>query len=344
MSTGDYADMEIRNAVAHRIEKQRNSRGAVVHVAAAEVEKDAALQTLLQHVLASYNDRCSRHTGSFETDEENYRLSVGVRACVDGSSDFLSFTAIAMERLRVKISDVTFATGGYVLFVRYANLGREMLLIAKLSQEVGAIFSPDLHRVMEAEYLNLDRLQVAARLDIDVWTNGGDRYLTFVLKMDQGQPADYFKEFIGCRIDQDSKVESNKVVVVVKDFVEKLIEDKDIVQENKPDILRRAYEYTVELRKSPDSTGLSFEGLANAIWPDEPEKFLSYLNLHHEQPSAGFMPDRTVFKKLSSINFRSKDLSLKMTHDFKQAHVSTEGRRVMINDAPEKLIRELTEG
>lgn len=336
--------MEIRNAVAHRIEKQRNSRGAAVHLAVTEVEKNEALQTLLQHVLASYNDRCSRHTGSFEADEENYRLSVGVRAFVEGNSEFLSFTVTAMERLRVKISDVMFATGGYVLFVRYAHLGREMLLIAKLSQEVGAIFSPDLHHVVPAEYLNLDRLQVAARLDIDVWTSGGDRYLTFVLKMDQGQPADYFKEFIGCRIDQDSKIESNKVVVVVKGFVAKLVEDGDILQENMPDIQRRAYDYAVELRKSPDSTGLSFDGLANAVWPDEPEKFLSYLNHHDEQPSAGFMPDRTVFKKLSSINFRSKEFSVKMTYDFKQSHVSTEGRRVVINNAPEKLIRELTEG
>ncbi len=336
--------MEIRNAVAHRIEKERNSRGATVHLAEAEVEKDQALQALLQQVLTSYNDRCSRHTGSFEVDEENYRLSVGVRAFLDGSSDFLSFTVTAMERLRVKISDITFATGGYVLFVRYIHSDREMLLIAKLSQEVGAFFSRELDHVVQSEYLNLDRLQVAARLDINVWQGGGERYLTFVLKIDQGHPADYFKEFIGCRIDQDSKVESNKVVLVVKGFVTKLVEDGDIVQENAPDIQRRAYDYALELRKSPDSTGLSFEGLANAVWPDEPEKFLGYLNGHNEQPSAGFMPDRTVFKKLSSINYRSKELSVKMTYDFKQSHVSTEGRRVVINEAPQKLIRELTEG
>jgi nucleoid-associated protein len=336
--------MEIRNAVAHRIEKQRNARGATVISATAEIEKDQALEVLLQHVLTSYNNRSSRHTGSFEPDEENYRLSVGVRAFLEGESDFHALSLTAMERLRVKISDVMFATGGYVLFVRYVHRDREMILIAKLSQEVGAIFSPDLHHVVQSSYLNLDRLQVAARLDVDAWRAGEERYLTFVLKMEQGHPADYFKEFIGCRIDQDSKVESNKVVAVVRGFVTKLVEDGEIVQELAPDVQRRAYDYALELRKAPDSTGLSFEGLANAVWPDEPEKFLSYLNHHPEQPSAGFMPDRTAFKKLSSINFRSKELSVKMTYDFKQAHVSTEGRRVVIDDAPEKLIKELTEG
>lgn len=335
--------MEIRNAVAHRIEKQRNARGASSFLAAAEVEKDQALETLLQQVLISYNSRCSRHTGSFDPDEENYRLSVAIRAFLDGESEFHQLSVMAMDRLRIKISDVMFATGGYVLFVRYVHGGREMILIAKLSQEVGAIFSPDLHHVVPSSYLNLDRLQVAARLDVDAWRNGEDRYLTFVLKMEQGQPADYFKEFIGCRIDQDSKTESNKVVAVVKGFVANLVETGDVTQELVPDIQRRAYDYALELRKSPDSTGLSFEGLANAVWPDEPERFLGYLNSHPEQPSAGFMPDRAVFKKLSSINFRSKELSVKMTYDFKQAHVSTEGRRVVIEDAPEKLIKELTE-
>lgn len=336
--------MEIRNAVAHRIEKQRNARGALSILATAEVEKDQALETLLQQVLTSYNNRSSRHTGSFEPDEENYRLSVTIRNFLDGELDFHSLSVTAMERLRVKINDVMFATGGYVLFARYVHSDREMILIAKLSQEVGAIFSPDLHNVVQSSYLNLDRLQVAARLDVDAWKRGEDRYLTFVLKMDQGQPADYFKEFIGCRIDQDSKVESNKVVAVVKAFVMSLVDDGDIAQELVPDIQRRAYDYALELRKAPDSTGLSFEGLANAVWPDEPERFLSYLNHHPEQPSAGFMPDRTAFKKLSSINFRSKELSVKMTYDFKQAHVSTEGRRVVIENAPEKFIKELTEG
>jgi nucleoid-associated protein len=336
--------MEIRNAVVHRIEKQRNVRGAEVLLAEAEIEKDEALSELLRHVLASYNSRSSRHTGSFEDDQENYRLSVGIRSFLGGETEFIEFSATAMERLKIKINDVMFATGGYVLFVRYTHADRDMLLISKLSQEVGAIFSSDLHRVVQASYLNLDRLQVAARLDIAAWNSGGDRYLTFVLKMDQGQPADYFKEFIGCRIDQDSKVESNKVVLVVKGFVAKLVEDRVIPQERAPDIQRRAYDYALELRKSPDSTGLSFDGLANAVWPDEPEAFLEFLNLHEHQPSSGFMPDRTVFKKLSSINFRSKELSLKMTYDFLQSHVSTDGSTVMISDAPEKLIRELTEG
>lgn len=336
--------MEIQNAVAHRLEKQRNVKGATVHAADAEIVKNAALTELLQNVLESYNSRCSRHTGSFEEDAENYRFSVGVEGFLDGTTDFLSFSKTAMERLRVKVTDVTFASGGYVLFVRYSHNERQMLLVAKLSQENGTIFSADLHEVVQSQYLNLERLQVAARVDLDSWKAGETRYLTFVMKQEHGHPSDYFKVFIGCRIDQDSKVESTKLVKVVKDFASQMVSESQITAEQIPDIQRRVYDYAEELRKRPEPGALEFDSLANAIWPDQPDVFLKYLNNHPEQPSSGFMPDRTVFKKLSAINFSSRDFSLKMTYEFKQQHVTTKGQTVVIHDAPPKLIQELTEG
>lgn len=336
--------MEIRNAVAHRLEKARNVRGATVHPADAEIVKNEAFTALFQNVLESYNSRCSRHTGSFQEDEENYRFSVGARAYVAGEMEFLAFTVTAMERLRVQINDVTFAGGGYVLFVRYLHANRDMLLVAKLNAEAGAIFTPDLHEVVQSEYLNLDRLQVAARVDLEGWKGGDDRYLTFVLKQDRGSPSDYFREFIGCRINQDSKIESNKLVKVVKEFANKLADDGVIPAEGVPDVQRRAFDYASELIKGHEKQPLLFDTLANAVWPEEPEKFMRFLNDHPEQPSSGFIPDRTTLKKLSDINFKSRELTVKMTYEFKLQHVSTEGNRVVITDAPAKLVKELTEG
>lgn len=336
--------MEIRNAVVHRLEKQRNAKGATVNTADAEIVKNQALTQLLQNVLESYNSRCSRHAGSFEADIENYRFSVGVNSFLDGGTDFLTFSKVAMERLRLNVTDVTFASGGYVLFVLYAHNARQMLLVAKLSQEDGAIFSADLHEVVEAQYLNLNRLQVAARIDLDAWKGAEPRYLTFVMKQEHGHPSIYFKEFIGCSIDQDSKVESTKLVKVVKDFAVSLLAESLISAEQVPEIQRRAYDHAEELRKRPEPGTMEFDSLANALWPDEPEVFLKFLNNHPEQPSTGFMPDRTVFKKLSAINFTSRDFSLKMTYAFKQEHVTTEQGKIVIHDAPQRLMQELTEG
>lgn len=336
--------MEILNAVAHRLDKQRNVKGATVVGAHTEIVKNEALDQLLSNVLESYNSRCSRHTGSFEKDEENFRFSVALRKFVNAKSNFLDFTTTAMSRLRQIINDITFASGGYVLFVRYRHAERDMLLVAQLNQEDGAIFSPDLHEVIQSQYLNLDHLRVAARIDLGSWAAQEDRYLTFVLKKDHGHPSDYFKEFIGCHIDQDSKIESNKLVRVVKDFANHIAEKNVIAIDSVPDIQRRAYDYADSLVKQDEPAGIQFDLLANAVWPDDPSLFLHYLNNHAEQPSAGFIPDKTVFKKLSGISFKSASLSLKMTYEFKQEHVTTAGDTVTILKAPKKLLEELTEG
>jgi nucleoid-associated protein YejK len=243
------------------------------------------------------------------------------------------------------MNDVTFAGGGYLLLVRYAHQQRDMVLVAKLNAQAGAIFSEDLHRVIRASYLNLDRLQVAARIDVGSWLAGDERYLSFVLKKDKDDgPSDYFQDFVGCRVDQDSKVESRKLVRVVRDFATSLVDSGTIEADSLPDVQRRAFDYATALRRGESHRMDAFDLLANAVWPDDPDRFVSFLNSHEDPPSAGFVPDPTTMKKLSNIDFKSRDLSVKMTYSFKQQHVRIDGQRIVIEDAPQRLLQELTEG
>ena len=337
--------MEIQNAVAHRLIKPRRARGAEVRPADAELDRTDELNELLIAVLDSYNNRSSRFSGSFEPDEENYRFSVTLRAMLAGESSFLAFSLTALERLRLKVEDIVFASGGYLLLVRYTHQQRDFLLVAKLNAQAGAIFSEDLHRVIRASYLNLDRLQVAARIDLGAWHAGAERYLSFVLKRDKNEgPPDYFQDFVGCRVDQDSKIESKKLVQVVKDFSHHVAETGALVLEQVPDLQQRAYDYVEAIRRGEAPRLDTFDPLANAVWPDDPEAFLRFLNAHPDPPSAGFVPDATTLKKLSNINFKSRDISIKMTYAYKQQHVRTDGNRVVIENAPDRLIQELTGG
>lgn len=337
--------MEIENAVAHRLVKERSSKGASVRPADAELDRTNELNELLLALLDSYNNRSSRYSGSFEADEENYRFGVTLRAMLAGESTFLDFSLAALERLRLKIQDVVFAGGGYLLLIRYAHQHRDFLLVAKLNAQAGAIFSDDLHRVVRADYLNLDRLQVAARIDVGAWQAGDERYLSFVLKKDKDDgPSDYFQDFIGCRIDQDSKVESRKLVQVVRDFSHHQVDAGHLEAEQVPELHRRAYDYVESLRRGEAPRLDAFDLLANAVWPEEPDAFLRFLNGHIDPPSAGFVPDGATLKKLSNINFKSRDISIKMTYTYKQQHVRTDGQRIIIENAPERLIQELTEG
>lgn len=334
--------MEILNAAVHELVKTRNARGAtVIPPVEGEINRGDSLDSLLTKILHSYNSRCSRHSGSFEQDTENFRFSPNLQECLEGRTSFIDFTGIAMERLRFIVGDIPFASGGFLIYVRYSHNDRDMLLVAKLNKESGAIFSADLREVVESSYLNVDHLQVAARVDIQAWRNGDERYLTFVMRQDKDNPSDYFKEFIGCRIDQDSKIESKKLVKVVKDFVNQQIDVGAIQPDFAPDLQQRAYDYVETLHRQDPTAPLSFEALANTVWPDHPETFLAFINAHDEQPSTGFIPDRTALKALSNINFKSKELTLKTTYQFKQQHIRIDGDQVVIENAPARLIAEL---
>ncbi|UUS14337.1 nucleoid-associated protein [Stenotrophomonas sp. CD2] len=336
--------MEILNAVAHKVNKDRGVKGASLAEAKGELARTDELNSLMLTLLDSYNNRSSRFAGSFEEDEDNYRFSVHLRDHLDGKTSFIDFSIHAGRRLVVSMNDVIFAGGGYMLLLRYTHQQRDMLMVAKLNPQSGAIFSDDLDKVVRAPYLNLDRLQVAARIDLAAWLAGGQRYLSFVLKKNKDDgPSDYFEDFVGCKVDQDSKVESKKLVLVVKDFASSLVDAEAMPAGDVPDLQRRAFDYVESLRKSDSPRLDDFEGLANAIWPDEPTAFLHFLNGHESAPSAGFLPDATSIKALSDINYKSKELSLKMTYTFKQGHVHLDGTTVIIKQAPEKLIQELNE-
>ncbi|MBD9377626.1 nucleoid-associated protein [Pseudoxanthomonas sp. PXM04] len=337
--------MEIVSAIAHKVEKFRGVLGATSIKSDAELEQTDELDSLMLTLLDSYNNRSSRYSGSFETDTANYPLSNQLKELISGDLNFKDFSLLALNRLCDQIKDVVFASGGYLLVIRYSHNDRDMLLIAKLNPQSGAIFSEDLHKVIKAPYLNLDKLQVAARVDIKAWSAGAERYLTFVLRREQDSgPSDYFQKFVGCRVDQDSKIESKKLVIVVKDFASNLAAMSALKEEDIPDVRRRAFDFIENVRKGEAAKMDSFEGLANAIWPEDPNAFLIFLNGHADPPSAGFAPDATTIKGLSDINFKSKELTLKMTYEFRSSHVRINEGRVIIENAPERLVRELTEG
>ncbi|MES1927273.1 nucleoid-associated protein [Salinisphaera sp. T31B1] len=337
--------MEIVNAIVHKIIKESGVVGATTQDSDEELERTGELNDLMFTLLDSYNNRSSRYAGSFNTDTNNYPLSSHLQRVLNGKISFKDFSDLAVERLREEMNSVVFASGGYLLLMRYSHNDRDMLLIAKLNSQSGAIFSEDLHKVVRAPYLNLDKLQVAARVDLRAWLEDAERYLTFVLRRDKDAgPSDYFQNFVGCQVDQDSKAESKKLVIVVRDFANGLVEAGVLPENEMPDVRRRAFDYADALRKSDAPRVESFEALANAVWPDEPEAFLRFFNNHDEPPSAGFVPDATTIKALSDINYRSKELTLKMTYEFKSAHVRVVDGKVVIEQAPDRLLRELAEG
>lgn len=333
--------MEVRQAAVHYIAKNAHSEEVEVTPAAGLLEISQQLGTLVDEILESYNTRCAQQSGVFQEDEVNYPVSALFRSYHEGATDFLPVTVTATNRLAVLMRQQLLSTGGHVLFVHYVRADRHFLLIVKLNSAKGSMFE-GLARVRDADHLNVHTLQVAARTNLSAWIAGEDiRYLSFVCKREMGHPSNYFKEFIGCDMRADSKVESGKLATVVDEYCKLQLEAGAHSEDDSVAIMRRVFDYAIERTKAREAINLS--AVASIVSPDNAELFTTFLNDHPNRPTDEFIADRGSLRKLAAYVFVSRDFKMTMSHQFKTDHrVRVENGRLIIDNPPSQLVEDLS--
>ncbi len=332
--------MDVKQAAVHYISKVAHNDQVEVTPAETLLESSTQLGALVNEIIESYNARCAQQSGVFQSDEENYPLSALLRDYHEGREDFLAATVTAVNRLAFLMRQQLLSTGGHVLFVHYSRGDENYVLIVKLNSARGSMFE-DLARVREADHLNVHTLQVAARINLSAWLSGEDiRYLSFVCKRELGHPSNYFKEFIGCNMMADSKVESGKLATVVNEYCKREVASERISEDDAVAVMRRVFDYATDRTKAREPISLS--AVAALISPDDMEQFTEFLNTHPQKPTDEFIADRGSLRKLAAYVYTSKEFKLTMSHQFKTDHrVRIENQRLIIENPPSQLVEEL---
>jgi nucleoid-associated protein len=333
--------MEVSHAAVHYIDKTARSDEAVVTPAAGLLEISPQLNKLVSEILESYNARCAQQSGVFQADEANYPLSALLRTYLAGTDSFLATTVTAANRLAFLMRQQLLSTGGHLLFVHYTGGGEDYLLAVKLNSAKGSMFE-GLARVRDADHLNVHTLQVAARINLTAWTNGADiRYLSFVCKRELGHPSNYFREFIGCDMMADSKVESAKLATVIDDYCKRQMASNHLSEDESVAIMRRVFDYAIERTKARET--ISLHAIAAIVSPDDAEQFTVFLNNHADRPTDDFRADRNSLRKLSAYVYNSKEFKMTMSHQFKTDHrVRVENEQLIIENPPAQLVEDLS--
>lgn len=332
--------MEVVQAAVHYVSKSAHSDEAVVTPAEGLLEVSPQLSRLVDEILESYNARCAQQSGIFQADEVNYPLSALFRAYHEDRTDFLAASVTATNRLAFLMRQQLLSTGGHILFVHYSRVDEHYLLIVKLNSAKGSMFE-GLARVRDADHLNVHTLQVAARINLSAWIAGEEiRYLTFVCKRELGHPSNYFREFIGCDMMADSKVESGKLATVVDEYCKRQMDAGLLSQDDTVAVMRRVFDYAVERTKAREP--ISLLAVAAIVSPDNAEQFTIFLNEHPSRPTDEFIADRGSLRKLADYVFSSKDFKLTMSHQFKTDHrVRVENEQLIIDNPPAQLVEDL---
>jgi nucleoid-associated protein len=329
--------MKIKNAIVHLLEKEKNS-ATTLKLRSDELDcTSPELEKLMQQVIKLYNEKTGRGYGVFHADTNSYPLSNLLSNHLNQGVTFIYFTHNAMHNLKSRIDTKHFATGGYVLFIKYEHNSNEALAIISLKHKPGFTFNDDLELAGQ-QHIDLEHLHEMARIDITKWTANEERYLSFA-KRRQGNNefSEYFREFIGCDEFSDEKTMTKTLIEAVKKFSQ-----RDGIDEAKGQLIRQVvHDYCDEKAKSNEA--ISILRLSTLLNEDDPEEFTRFVNESDITLSDGFRPDKSIYKHLQRIQLKSKSITLSFDADMLDDSViyNKNDGTLLIKELPDAFKREL---
>ncbi|WP_432719869.1 nucleoid-associated protein [Jeongeupia wiesaeckerbachi] len=330
--------MQVENFIVHKLKKEQHKREATVELRDDPLPIDETIQRLVEQLHKLYSSRLGKGYGRFEESEDEYPTVKYVRQhYADDELSFVEMTQRMMQHLANRASQELLASGGYVLFTTITNDNTEYLLVAMVTDVVGAAITEQL-AVAASIHLDMSQLRVAGRISLTAWRADKERYIGFL--KGRSDVAEYFKLFLGCNDVLEALKETQKLVRGLETFAE----TQGLSTEAKDSLFEDAHGYLEQLRK--DGTPVSLEALINRLWPEEPELLRSTLISDELSLSDGFVPDRRATRRL--IKFEGKSDYWKLTFDRKairSGHLKYDRNRdtIVLSSIPDHLRQELIE-
>ncbi len=299
---------------------------------------DQRLDMLAKDTLDIYSDVCNNY-GTFSEDSESYRFPDYLKEYIEGNIDVVKFSHSTSNLIATKMGESLPATGGYVLFLRYENLGRYWLLIVMLKLKPQTGINESTLDLIETTVLDINHLHEAARIDLEKWKNNEQPYLSFVKKRgSQDEVTRYFRLALGCTEYTDSKHNTLQTMKAVDDFCK----DRNMTSEQKLDIRRITYEYCDLKRQNQEPVNLT--ALSAQIQDQDPNAFLEFVKNNEYPISEFFSPHRNSYSRFKRIT--SKIGSIKISFDVDDIVNQTviyvsESNSLYIKNIPRDLIEEI---
>lgn len=328
--------MEIREAIVHHLAKERNAASSLC-LRSGCLELTEPVTRLITDLHRLYNTKAGKMFGIFHKDTETYPFSRHASSYISEETPFLEFTEQAMRLAQLQIDQKNFATGGYFLFSRYIVDGHDYLGVVMLNETLGASVDQATLSVSEAAHLDLDKLHLAASVNLTQWQDGklGQRYVSFARSRASEGIAGYFADFIGCDETADSRTETATLVSTVNNFCRA----KELEAEPAATLKQKVFEYCQERITAGKPVYIS--ELSRVINEEEPEAFAAYAASDDVQLSNVLHPDRTSLRKLQRISLRGSGMSLTFDASLLNRSVFYQDGRLTFTELPENIRQQL---
>lgn len=274
---------------------ERTQQGFDIKLSKAQLPVNKTTQRVVDELYDLYSRRASKSHGKF-ADDGVVATPALLKEYLDAKTqDFVDLTSKMMDTLQRQAGYRGAATGGHVFFAHFKREGREFVLVAIVTDKLGAALSGDLS-MRDVSHLDIDGFRFAGRINLTGWAANEERYVGFL--KGKGNVSDYFKEFLGCTQVVQAMMDTTDLVTALKDFTKQ----KGMTEPQSTEFLTKAK--SICERAARDREELEFEALANELLPREPKTLVEFLAAEGRSLNDRFVPDRRALRSL--VRYKAK--------------------------------------
>ena len=264
-------DIDIKNIVIHRIDKQPTKEVTKVKIANKTLEISKKEVFFIADIIKSFSGPGKTY-GIFEEQSESTIFENLLNGCIDDDLSFLETTQELMRHYERILNSTKPASGGFLVFSDFINKTSksEYFLVLAINNKQGYFFIEDL-TLNEIESIDLSKIDVAAQINISKWqefkegNNEIDTYLSF--RSGLKNISQYFQTFIGCEDKTTKTAGSKKLVLAVKQYLNEKFEDK----EQRDILLDKIKAHCIEYDKN--NKGVFLSDISRIIDEGNPDDF-----------------------------------------------------------------------
>lgn len=322
--------MNIQQSIIHRIAKERDSSGAEsieINVRNETLPLDGRLIKLGADVLKLYGT-LSNGYGTLGDDLDIHRFPKYLTDYSSIHNDFITLASKTLNLIAESMSQQRLTTTSYPIFFKYENQGREWLLIAMLKLKEGVGIDEETLDLNDSLIFDINNLREAARIDIGMWLNNEQPYLSFI-KRGSGADAEsskYFRNALSCLEYTDAKFNTDTALRAVDDYCE----NQDWSPEKRQATRARVFEYCKTKKDANEPVNLT--ALSSVINDLAPDSFVNFVRANEYPVSETFSPHPDSYKKLQHLAKRFGTISLGFDVD------DLVSERVYYNETEESIV------
>ncbi len=237
----------------HFLDKERNKNEAKIDYSKEVSKSDDFSKILTEGLHKSITESPSlkntkfkeNNTNDFSTLLNNY-LELSDEA---DDQTFLEFSK-SLEKLREKIENKSFPTGGYYLFIDYNISKNRYISVVLLRKKEGlnVIKKNGVYTLDNTENINIDKIAMAFRLNFSIYLNSEteenkNNYLALITTQQDGEVSGYFRDWVNAGDMIKNSVNTKNFIRIIKNIDIPKNEKGDDIFKNLDEFKRAIFDY-----------------------------------------------------------------------------------------------------